>query len=96
MEWNTLRSNVQGLNLNDLIKDDFIKRLNDEFKDKEVDVINLQITIRDKLEEPSGDANLEVISLFNKNIEDTLLNNVIVDVTKTENFNKVKNVLEDL
>ncbi len=95
MEWNTLQSKVHGLNLNDLIKDEFLKKLNDEFENKDIDIVTIQIAIRDKLEEPSEDIKLDVISLSNKSIEDTLINNVIVDVNSTENFDKIKKVLDE-
>lgn len=95
MEWNTLQSKVHWLNLNDLIKDEFLKKLNDEFENKDIDIVTIQIAIRDKLEEPSEDIKLDVISLSNKSIEDTLINNVIVDVNSTENFDKIKKVLDE-
>lgn len=95
MKWNTLQSKVHGLNLNDLINDEFLKKLNKEFENKDIDIVTIQIAIRDKLEEPSEDIKLDVVSLSNNSIEDTLLNNVIVDVNSTENYDKIKKVLDE-
>ena len=95
MEWKTLQSKVHGLNLNDLISDEFLKKLNEEFENKDIDIVTIQIAIRDKLEEPSEDIKLDVVSLSNNSIEDTLLNNVIVDVNSTENYDKIKKVLDE-
>ncbi|AMK15172.1 hypothetical protein [Methanobrevibacter olleyae] len=95
MEWKTLQSKVHGLNLNDLIKEEFLKKLNDEFDNRDIDIVTIQIAIRDKLEEPSDDVNLDVISLSNNTIEDTLLNNTIVDVNSIENYEKIKKVLDE-
>ena len=94
MEWKTLQSKVYGLNLNDLIKEEFLKKLNEEFENKDIDIISLQIAIRDKLEDPSDEVKVDVISLSNNTIEDTLLNNTIVDVNDYENFDKIKKVLD--
>lgn len=94
MEWKTLQSKVYGLNLNDLIKEEFLKKLNGEFENKDIDIISLQIAIRDKLEDPSDEVKVDVISLSNNTIEDTLLNNTIVDVNDSENFDKIKKVLD--
>lgn len=94
MEWKTLQSKVYGLNLNDLINEEFLKKLNGEFENKDIDIISLQIAIRDKLEDPSDEVKVDVISLSNNTIEDTLLNNTIVDVNDSENFNKIKKVLD--
>lgn len=95
MEWKTLQSKVLGLNINDLIKDDFLKKLNEKFEGKDVDVVTLQIAVRDKVVEPETEADLDVITLSNKTIEDTLLNNTIVDVNSTENYEKIKKVLDE-
>ena len=96
MKWNTLQSKVHGLNLNDLINEEFLKKLNEEFENKDIDIVTLQIAVRDKLKEPAEDANLDIITLSNKNLEDTLLNNAIVDVNDIENFEKIKEVLNEL
>lgn len=95
MEWKPLQSKVSGLNINDLIKDDFLKKLNEEFEGKDVDVVTLQIAVRDKVVETETEADLDVVTLSNKTIEDTLLNNTIVDVNSTENFEKIKKVLDE-
>ena len=95
MEWKPLHSKVSGLNINDLIKDDFLKKLNEEFEGKDVDVVTLQIAVRDKVVETETEADLDVVTLSNKTIEDTLLNNTIVDVNSTENFEKIKKVLDE-
>lgn len=95
MEWKTLQSKVHGLNLNDLISEDFLKKLNEEFESKDIDIVTLQIAVRDKVVEPETEANLDVITLSNKTIEDTLLNNAIVDVNSTENFERIKKVLDE-
>ena len=62
---------------------------------KDVDVVTLQIAVRDKVVETETEADLDVVTLSNKTIEDTLLNNTIVDVNSTENFEKIKKVLDE-
>ncbi len=94
MKWETLQSEVKGLNLNDLVKENFLKKLNEEFENKDIDIITLQVAVRDKVFESETEANLDVITLSNKTIEDTLLNKVIVDVNSTENYEIIKKVLD--
>ena len=95
MKWNTLQSKAYGLNINDFVSDEFLDKLRCEFEDKDVDVVTLQIAVRDKVKDPKDDAKVDIISLSNRNIEDTLLHNTIVDVTSDENFEKIKKVIDE-
>ncbi len=96
MKWSTLQSKAYGLNINDFVSDEFLEKLRNEFEDKDVDVVTLQIAVRDKVKDPKNDdAKVDIISLSNSNIEDTLLHRTIVDVTSDENFEKIKKVIND-
>ena len=96
MKWNTLQSKAYGLDINDFVRDDFLEKLRIEFEDKDVDVVTLQIAVRDKVKDPKNDdAKVDIISLSNRNIEDTLLQKTIVDVTSDETFEKIKKVIDE-
>lgn len=95
MKWNILQSIAYGLNINDFVSEEFLDKLKCEFEDKDVDVVTLQIAVRDKVKDPKDDAKVDIISLSNRNIEDTLLHNTIVDVTSDENFEKIKKVIDE-
>ena len=95
MEWNTLQSEVQGLNLNELVNEKFLNKLEEEFEDKDIDVVTLQIAVRDKINTEKDAAKLDVISLSNRNIEDTLLHRIIVDFNFNENFIKIQKVIDE-
>ena len=96
MKWSTLQSKAYGLNINDFVSDEFLEKLRIEFEDKDVDVVTLQIAVRDKVKDPKNDdAKVDIISLSNRNIEDTLLHKTIVDVTSDENFEKIKKVIDE-
>ena len=96
MKWNTLQSKAYGLNINDFVSEEFLDKLREEFEDKDVDVVTLQIAVRDKVKDPkSDDAKVDIISLSNRSIEDTLLHKTIVDVTSDENFEKIKKVIDE-
>lgn len=95
MKWSTLQSKAHELNLDDLVDKNFLNKLKEEFGDKDVDVVTLQIALRDKIKNPSDEPNLDIISLANKSVEDTLLNDTIVDVNFEENFDKIKRVLNE-
>ena len=96
MKWSTLQSKVYGLNINDFISEEFLLKIRKEFEDKDVDVVTLQIAVRDRVKDPkSDDGKVDIISLSNRNIEDTLLHKTIVDVTSDENFEKIKKVIDE-
>ena len=96
MKWSTLQSKAYGLDINDFVSDEFLEKLRNEFEDKDVDVVTLQIAVRDKVKDPKNDdAKVDIISLSNSNIEDTLLNKTIVDVTSDENFEKIKKIIDE-
>lgn len=97
MKWNTLQSEVHGLDINDLVNKDFLNKLEKEFNDKDVDIVSLQIAVRDKIKksEEDDDAKLDVISLSNRGIEDTLLNKTIVNVNSIENFDKIQKIIDE-
>ncbi|MBQ6349773.1 MAG: hypothetical protein IJI42_02450 [Methanobrevibacter sp.] len=96
MKWRTLQSKAYGLDINDFVSDEFLEKLRNEFEDKDVDVVTLQIAVRDKVKNPKNDdAKVDIISLSNRNIEDTLLHKTIVDVTSDENFEKIKKVIDE-
>lgn len=94
MKWSTLQSKAYGLDINDFVSEEFLDKLREEFEDKDVDVVTLQIAVRDKVKDPKNDdAKVDIISLSNSSIEDTLLHKTIVDVTSDENFEKIKKVI---
>ena len=96
MKWSTLQSKAYGLDINDFVSDKFLEKLRNEFEDKDVDVVTLQIAVRDKVKDPKNDdAKVDIISLSNRNIEDTLLHKTIVDVTSDENFEKIKKIIDE-
>ena len=96
MKWSTLQSKAYGLDINYFVSDEFLEKLRNEFEDKDVDVVTLQIAVRDKVKDPKNDdAKVDIISLSNRNIEDTLLHKTIVDVTSDENFEKIKKVIDE-
>ena len=93
MKWSTIQSKAYGLNINDYVSEEFLNKLRCEFEDKDIDVVTLQIAVRDKVKDPKVDAKVDIILLSNRDIEDTLLHNTIVDVTSDENYEKIKKVI---
>lgn len=51
MKWSTLQSKAYGLDINDFVSDEFLEKLRNEFEDKDVDVVTLQIAVRDKVKD---------------------------------------------
>ncbi|WP_415953836.1 hypothetical protein [Methanobrevibacter woesei] len=96
MEWNPLQAKVNSINLNDLLNEDFLKKVKKEFADKKVDLINLQLVIMDEKINDGDNPIKDIITLSNRDINDTLFDTIIVDVNSEENYDKIKNVLTDL
>ena len=85
MEWKPLQSIAKGFVLTDLLKPEFVEYLDEHFPDKRVEAINIQIRVRDK--KISKYTENEIVSIANRNGEDTLLKKVIVDADNTETLN---------
>ena len=97
MRWDTLQSKVYGLDLNNLIKEEFMELMNDEFENKKVEIVNIQICVRDKEIDMEKDILItNLLTLFKRNFEDSLLENVIVDADDELCYDKFKKVLEKL
>lgn len=96
MEWNPLQAKVNSINLNDLLNEGFLKKVEKEFADKKVDLINLQLVIMDEKINDKDNPIKDIITLSNRDINDTLFDTIIVDVNSEENYDKIKNVLTDL
>lgn len=85
MEWKPLQSIAKGFVLTDLLRPEFVEYLDEHFPDKRVEAINIQIRVRDK--KISKYTENEIVSIANRNGEDTLLKKVIVDADNTETLN---------
>ena len=85
MEWKPLQSIAKGFVLTDLLRAEFVEYLDEHFPDKRVEAINIQIRVRDK--KISKYTENEIVSIANRNGEDTLLKKVIVDADNTETLN---------
>ena len=48
MEWRPLQMKTEGLELTDLLDDDFINHLKLEFENKRISVTNIQFSVMDK------------------------------------------------
>ena len=94
MDWNSLQAVTQGLTLKDLLHPEFVENLNKKFPNKKIDVINIKIKVRD--EEISEIVEVDFVTLFTRNLEDLLLNQIVVDVTNHENLEKIKSAIEDM
>lgn len=85
MDWESLQVLIKGLYLNDLMNHDFIRDLEEKLENKCVEVINIQIRVRD--EKIHDDSDYEIVSLANRDFKDTLLNQAILDADSHEILN---------
>lgn len=85
MDYESLQLLIRDLSLNDLLNQDFLKNLEENMEQKRVEVINIQIRVRDDKIKDNPD--YEVVSLANRNFKDTLLKQVIIDADSNETIN---------
>ena len=74
-----------------MLNQEFIKNLNEEFDNELVKVVGIQISVIDKndINKPPKD----IITLSFRNTEDIILNTPVVDFMISENYDKIKNVI---
>ena len=96
VEWNSLQSIAQGLDLNSFLNKEFLDLISEEFKGKQIDVTNIQLTVRDQKINEQSDESFDLITIMNRNIKDTFLNRVIIDVNNQENLDKMINAINKL
>ena len=96
MEWKPLQMKTEGLELTDLLDDDFINHLKLEFENKRISVTNIQFSVMDKEVDENNEDTVDLITLWNKNFKEDLLKKVIVDVNKEENLNKIMSALNKI
>ena len=95
MHWDTLQEKVHGLDLNDFLKEEFIDLMNEEFDNKKVEVVNIQICVKDKEPDMENDILLtNLLTLFKRDIKDSLLDDVIVDADDEFYYDKFKKVIK--
>lgn len=85
MEWKALQAIAKGFSLTDLLKPEFVEYLDKNFEGKRIEAINIQIRVRD--EKISQYTENEIISIANRNAQDTLLKQIIVDADNYETLN---------
>lgn len=94
MDWNSLQAVTQGLTLMDLLHPKFVENLNNEFGGKKIDVTNIRIKVSD--EEISSNVEVDFVTLFTRDLEDLLLNQIVVDVNNRDNLDKIKSAIEKM
>ena len=96
IDWNSLQLITQGLDLNDFLNEELLDKINEEFKGKQVDVTNIQFSVRDQKINEQSDETFDLITIMNRNVKDTLLNRVIIDVNNPENLDKIVSAINKL
>ena len=86
MDYESLQLLIKGLSLNNLLNRDFLKSLEDNMEDKRIEVINIQIRVRD--DKINDNSDYEIVSLANRNFKDTILKQVIIDADSNETINR--------
>ena len=96
IDWNSLQLITQGLDLNDFLNEELLDKIKGEFKGKQVDVTNIQFSVRDQKINEQSDETFDLITIMNRNVKDTLLNRVIIDVNNPENLDKIVSAINKL
>lgn len=94
MDYESLQLLIKGLSLNNLLNRDFLKSLEDNMEDKRIEVINIQIRVRD--DKINDNSDYEIVSLANRNFKDTILKQVIIDADPNETINRFIDSIKQL
>ncbi|MBQ6219728.1 MAG: hypothetical protein IJJ47_08355 [Methanosphaera sp.] len=94
MDYESLQLLIKGLSLNNLLNRDFLKSLEDNMEDKRIEVINIQIRVRD--DKINDNSDYEIVSLANRNFKDTILKQVIIDADSNETINRFIDSIKQL
>ena len=94
MDYESLQLLIKGLSLNNLMNRDFLKSLEDNMEDKRIEVINIQIRVRD--DKINDNSDYEIVSLANRNFKDTILKQVIIDADSNETINRFIDSIKQL
>lgn len=94
-EWRTLQAKKMGFNLNRILNPEFIDELNKEFEDKKIDAINISFVVHNSEIDLESTQDVDVISIMNKNINDTINEEVLLDASDSKNFEIVKKVIDN-
>ena len=94
MDYESLQLLIKGLSLNNLLNRDFLKNLEDNMEDKRIEVINIQIRVRD--DKINDNSDYEIVSLANRNFKDTILKQVIIDADPNETINRFIDSIKQL
>ena len=84
-----------GFNLNRILNPEFIDELNKEFEDKKIDAINISFVVHNSEIDLESTQDVDVISIMNKNINDTINEEVLLDASDSKNFEIVKKVIDN-
>ena len=94
MDYESLQLLIKGLSLNNLLNRDFLKSLEDNMEDKRIEVINIQIRVRD--DKINDNSDYEIVSLANRNFKDKILKQVIIDADSNETINRFIDSIKQL
>ncbi len=92
--WDEIVVKKNNFDLNSLINNDFLKELEKISEDKQIDCINLSFVVRDKEIKIDENSNLNIITLQNNGIEDTLSKTVYL---KTDfKMSDIKKIIDNV
>lgn len=95
-KWAPLQAKTEGVNLTDLISSDLLNELKKNFKDKNIDVVNISLVVSDQDSSIKEDENSDLISLVNKTVDDTVNDNIIVDMNKAESYENIIKTIDSI
>lgn len=99
-DWQVLEAKKSSFNLNKLFNPEFIKILEENFKDKNINLIQMNMVMMDKNINPNDDkkdvdSKIIGFSLSNKTMDDTINEVINVKSSDAEAFLKIKEILDN-
>ena len=96
--WQFIQATKKGFDLNKIFNEEFLKKLEENFENENINVINVGIALINKDISPEEDDSAEQISLIelgNKTIEDTFNDNIHVIVSNPKSMSIIQKIIDD-
>lgn len=95
-EWENIKANKQGIILNNVFTEEFLKELETEFNDKDVNLIQIGISLTDKNIDSNNEnaEKIKLIEISNRTFKDTLEQKVTLNCSDEEILKKLEKLLD--
>lgn len=97
-DWKVIQAKKSSFNLNKLFNPEFMSVLEENFGDKNINLVNIGIAFMDKDVDPTEDnldSKMGIVEINNRSIEDTINEIITLSTNNPDYFLKLKEILDE-